>query len=84
MTCGACERAQANPARDDYTSGCESCQARALAAIGAHIESQALGSVTPAFRDALERVFGDGWKAHAAAVRDWGQRIGAYRRRAKA
>ena len=83
MTCPACARAQLNPAQYDYTNGCDSCQARALAAIGVHVESQELGSVTPQFRDVMERVFGDGWKAHAAAVRDWGQRIGAYRRRAK-
>ena len=81
MICSSCALAQSEPASDVYTAGCTSCKARALAAVGAHVDSQKIGSITPKFRQVLEDVFGDEWKAHATAVKDWGQRISAYRRR---
>jgi len=84
MSCRACTDALADPRRDDYAARCDGCLARALAAIGGHIESVEAGAVTPQYRRALEKLFGDRWRAGDAEVRVWGDRITAARRRAEA
>ena len=84
MTCRACTAAEKDPARDDYIARCDGCLARALAAIGGHIESAQAGAVTPQYRRALEKLFGDRWRAMDAEVRAWGDRITSARRRAAA
>ena len=86
MTCKDCRDAESNPVRDGFTARCRGCEARALASIGAHIESQELGSMTPHYRATLERVFGADWKQGAEQVKAWAQRIteAAARRKAGA
>lgn len=75
MTCKDCRDAESNPVRDGFTARCRGCEARALASIGAHIESQELGSMTPHYRATLERVFGSEWKHGAELVKQWAGRI---------
>ena len=77
MSCADCDRAKVNPTRDAFTAHCEGCKARALAAIGAHIESQALKVITPQYRTALEKVFGERWKQGAELTKQWAERIEA-------
>lgn len=77
MTCKECTDAEADPTRDGFKTHCRSCEARALASIGAHIESSELRAITPQYRATLERIFGEDWKAGHELVRTWGQRIAA-------
>lgn len=75
MNCEPCTRAERNPRAYDYAIGCDSCSARALAATGAHEASQALGSLTEEYRDALQKVFGAGWELKAELVKGWGKKL---------
>jgi hypothetical protein len=84
MTCLACSRAQSDPTRDDYAARCDGCLARAMAALGGHVESVEAGAVTPRYRRALEKLFGERWRDMDAEVRSWGDLITAARRRAVA
>ena len=84
MSCRYCTEAKSNPTRDGFAKGCRSCEARALASIGAHIESQDLGVITPHYRATLERVFGAEWKQGGELVKTWGQCITAASTRTKA
>lgn len=85
MTCKHCRDAeeQDDPTRDPFTAHCRSCKARALASIGAHVESQEMGAITPHYRSVLERIFGDDWKQGHELVRTWGRRITAAATRQK-
>jgi hypothetical protein len=84
MTCTLCERAKANPRRDGGTPGCDGCKGRALAALGGHAAEALADEFTPAYRNTLERLFGDRWKQGHAKVKDWTQRISAATAQAKA
>lgn len=75
MTCKDCRDAESDPTRDGFTARCRGCEARALASIGAHIESHELRTITPHFRATLERVFGADWKHGAELVKQWAGRI---------
>lgn len=77
MSCRHCTEAKSNPTRDGFAKGCRSCEARAIASIGGHIESVELGVMTPRYRAQLERVFGSDWKQGDELVKDWGQLIAA-------
>lgn len=84
MNCRECLLAESDPSRDGFVPRCRSCEARALASIGAHIESKEVGVMTPHYRATLERVFGADWKQGADLVKTWGQRIAAVSARKKA
>lgn len=71
MTCQACTEAERDPTRDEFSNFCASCDARALAATGAHLASRAAGRMTPEYRDALGKVFGEAWREGHEAVREW-------------
>lgn len=75
MSCKACELAESDPRKDMLHKGCMSCEARALASIGAHVESTEAGAMTPRYRSVLERLFGDDWKKGHELVRKWAKRI---------
>lgn len=77
MTCRECIDAERDPTRDGFMARCRSCEARALASIGAHIESAEKGVMTPHYRAKLERVFGADWKQGAELVKTWASRITA-------
>lgn len=77
MSCRSCDLCLKDPRANEYTPRCFSCEARAVAAIGAHIESQALKVMTPHYRGVLEKIFGDRWKEGGAEVKNWGARIDA-------
>ena len=71
MTCDACISAATNPRVDEFTAGCMSCMARALAATGAHEESAMEKKMTAAYLDALNTLFGTGWENGHERVKDW-------------
>jgi hypothetical protein len=75
MTCAICIEAQSQPRSATFAPGCESCQARALAVIGAHEESAAAGSMTEQYRTALGQVFGERWKQGHELVKEWAGRL---------
>lgn len=86
MSCRSCADTEREPLLDLFSKGCMSCEARALASIGAHVESAEAGSITPRYREVLEKVFGDRWMQGHELVRKWAERItqAAARDRAKA
>lgn len=84
MSCRACTAAERHPRSDVLASGCMSCEARALASIGSHIESVEINVITPQYRSTLERVFGDRWRQGHELVKTWGQRISEATAREKA
>lgn len=84
MTCKNCRDAEDDPTRDGFTARCRGCEARALASIGAHIESLEAGAITPHYRATLERIFGSDWKHGHDLVRKWGSRIASVAARRKA
>lgn len=52
-----------------------------LAAIGAHLESQELKTMTPQFKGALEKLFGEKWKERATETKEWGALMDATTKR---
>lgn len=75
MSCTECDRAKADPRRDCFTPRCEGCMGRALAAIGEHAAEALADEFTPAYRQTLERLFGDHWKLGHLKVKEWTRRI---------
>lgn len=71
MACDSCIAAELAPRANDFTAGCDSCKARALAVTGAHEESQRAGKLTAQYTGALKTLFGDAWKAGNEAVKAW-------------
>ncbi|MCA3070233.1 MAG: hypothetical protein IOD11_07430 [Rhodocyclaceae bacterium] len=74
--CAGCQAAAANPLSGLSIDGCQECAVRELAASPAYHASVLAQRVMPAYRQALQRVFGLQWldghervKALAAAVR---------------
>ena len=55
-----------------FEAGCFSCQARAVAAIGAHSESERLKKMTPEYQCVLKTLFGDNIKDANEKVKEWG------------
>ena len=75
MTCPACTEALRKPRVNDFTLGCHSCKARALACTGAHLESSVAGKLTLSYRGVLEALFGEGWRAGGDEVKVWAARM---------
>lgn len=73
--CMPCIEAQDDPLRHDYTNGCDSCQARAIAQVGSHHESVDAGRVTDRMKEQLQKFFpadpAKGW----ISVREWGVKV---------
>ncbi len=74
--CAGCQAAADNPVSGLSIDGCQECAVRELAASPAYHASVLARRVIPAYRQALERVFGPQWleghervKAHDAAAR---------------
>lgn len=74
-TCSACTTALRTPRINEFTMGCGSCKARALAGTGAHLESAEAGKLTAQYRGALDALFGEGWRAGADEVKAWAGRM---------
>ena len=75
MTCPACQRAERNPHTNEWGSNCQRCEARALALMGAHLESEAAKRITREFQTTLTRLFGADWKKGAEMVKEWAGRV---------
>ena len=71
MTCEACETARADRSSGLYHADCEGCESRALARSPMYFAAAKANAITPAYRDALQRVFGERWREGHAAVKAW-------------
>jgi hypothetical protein len=78
--CPACAAAESTPNRDGLERDCRGCTARALAATGAHLESEQRGGITPQYRAALEKLFGAGWREGHELVKGWACKLRKGRR----
>jgi hypothetical protein len=77
--CPACGTAEANPDTGYYRANCQECAARMLAHGPEHFDAMAAAAFTPAYRSALQAVFGGGWMDGHVRVRAWSKRIAAWR-----
>ena len=77
MTCKACDDAKATPRRDMFESRCDGCSARAVAALGLHLESQATEppQMTIDYRRVLKQMFGERAREGHFLVLEWAARI---------
>lgn len=75
MTCPACQRANTKPNTGMIQAGCPGCTARDLARGPLYFESAQAGAITPTYRKALERAYGENWKEGHAQVKDWAERL---------
>ncbi len=75
--CHACQEAQRNRFSGAYHANCRECSARALSHSPQFHDAQRAGVLTPAYRDALQAVFGDDWQAGHERVKSWAQRRAA-------
>lgn len=76
MACPSCTAAERTPNRDGFEQDCRSCKARALAATGAHLESEQRKGITPQYREALEKMFGaDAWREGHELVKGWARKL---------
>lgn len=71
MDCKACTAAMTSPRIDRWANGCPSCQARALAVIGSHIDETPGQPISKKFRRVVQELFGENWKAGAQQVKEW-------------
>lgn len=75
MTCPACTKAMTNPRSEEWGANCQSCEARALVLMGAHLESEQAKQITRDFKTTLTRLYGSDWKRGAAMVKEWAGRV---------
>lgn len=71
MSCRQCEIAQRNPLSGLYSASCDSCKARTIANGTDLYDAKRAGEMTPRYRDALEKVFGDRWQKGHEMVKKW-------------
>jgi len=75
MTCDACAEAEQNPRTSRFHAGCRCCGARALAQGPQHFTARSSRTMTPAYRDALQALFGADWVDGHAHVKAWAERM---------
>ena len=64
------------PKSAQFTPGCESCMARALAVTGAHFESQQAGHMTEQYRTASRKMLhAMAGRRGMEAVKEWAPRM---------
>ena len=73
MTCTACESARTNRFCGMYRADCLECSARALSHSPAYHAAATANVLTAAYWDALQAVFGEGWKQGHAQVKRWAE-----------
>ena len=77
MSCEHCASAQKDADWAGYQARCRGCQVRALANGPAFFESARAHKITPAYRGALEKLFGADWQASHREVRAEYERLQA-------
>lgn len=79
MTCKACADAATTPRCDMFEARCEGCDARAVAALGLHLESQSTEppQMTVDYRRVLKQMFGERAREGHQKVLEWAARIRA-------
>lgn len=74
-TCEPCTRAEANPRSGIYQTGCKECESRMLAHSPAMAESAKAEALLPAYRSALQHLFGEDWKEGHERVKRWAEKL---------
>lgn len=69
MTCEHCAAAKTDPHWPGYQAKCRGCTVRAMATGPAFFEANRDQKITPAYRQALQKLLGDDWKAAHTEVR---------------
>lgn len=79
MSCKSCADAANTPRRDMFKARCDGCSARAVAALGLHLESQSTEppQMTIDYRRVLKQMFGARAREGHALVLEWAARIRA-------
>lgn len=73
MNCVACTYARQHKDSGMYHAGCDGCAARALARSPMYYEAAQADAMTPAYREALRRAFGERWRDGHQLVKGWVQ-----------
>lgn len=86
MTCGSCAAGMLKPRCYPFEDNCDGCSARAVAALGLHLDSQAADppQMTIDYRRVLKQMFGDRAKEGHARVLEWAGRIRTSDKQSKA
>ncbi len=71
MTCEACTEAIKSPHSGMYRADCLDCTARMLSRSKECFDAARSEAITPAYRDALQAVFGENWMDGHARVKRW-------------
>ncbi len=71
MNCTPCDIAEKDRKSGLYSASCDRCKARAISNGLELWEAQRCGKITPGYRDALKKVFGERWKDGHQLVKDW-------------
>ena len=79
MNCQACARAKVNPLTGHYMLACRECEARALANSPAMADASLAEAIIPAYRSALQAIFGADWMAGHSQVKVWAEKISSAR-----
>jgi len=77
MSCEHCASAQKDADWAGYQARCRGCQVRAMANGPAFFESALAQRISPAYRKALEKLFGKDWQTSHREVRDEFERLQA-------
>ena len=72
--CPACTEALANRWCGMYHADCRECSARALSHSPMYFAADSADAMTPAYRDALQALFGADWIDGHAMVKRWAER----------
>ena len=73
--CFACAIAKVNPRAARFDAGCSECSARALAGDPRFHAATQSNTITPAYRAALQAVFGAGWKEGHERIKEWAKKM---------
>lgn len=80
MPCEACLRAEVNVQTGRFNAGCSECTARALAGSPLYHEAARAETLTDAYRNALQTMFGANWKHGHDRVKHYAGVIAAARK----
>lgn len=75
MSCPNCVQAVAKPHWPGYTGTCRGCTLRAMANSPAFFTATQAAAITPAYRSALQAMFGEEWQEAHQEVKAEAERL---------
>jgi len=73
--CPGCFAAEQNRLSGLIYADCLSCAARSLAKSHAYFDAVRSETITPAYRDVLQLIFGEQWRDGHAAAKAWSAKL---------